>query len=298
MRLLVTGGTVFVSRYTAEYFAGKGHEVYVLNRGSRPQSGNVAHIKADRRALGNALKDMRFDAVLDVTAYMPEDVSCLLDGLGSFGDYILVSSSAVYPETLPQPFSEEQECGRNTVWGDYGTDKLAAEKLLHSRFPGAYILRPPYLYGPMDNLYREAFVFECAEKVLPFYVPKDGSMPLQFCHVRDLCRFMEALLIKKPEQRIYNTGNTCPVDINEWVRLCYAALGKAPEIRYVSADVPQRSYFPFYDYGYVLDVSAQNRLISDLTPLSQGLREAYEWYRSNRELVRKKPLLEYIKSNF
>ncbi len=32
MKILVTGGTVFVSKFIAEYFASRGNEVYVLNR--------------------------------------------------------------------------------------------------------------------------------------------------------------------------------------------------------------------------------------------------------------------------
>ena len=48
MRILVTGGTVFVSRYTAEYFLKKAHEVFVLNRNSRPQSKGVKLIECDR----------------------------------------------------------------------------------------------------------------------------------------------------------------------------------------------------------------------------------------------------------
>lgn len=39
--ILVTGGTVFVSRYIAEYFVEKGNHVYVLNRNSKPQSEGV-----------------------------------------------------------------------------------------------------------------------------------------------------------------------------------------------------------------------------------------------------------------
>ena len=31
-KLLVTGGTVFVSRYVADYFARRGDDVYVLSR--------------------------------------------------------------------------------------------------------------------------------------------------------------------------------------------------------------------------------------------------------------------------
>lgn len=37
------------------------------------------------------------------TAYTSQDVDSLLDGLLSYGDYILISSSAVYPEHCVQP---------------------------------------------------------------------------------------------------------------------------------------------------------------------------------------------------
>lgn len=92
MKILVTGGTVFASRYTAEYFAARGDEVYVLNRGNRPQSEGVTLIKADRHALGDTLKSYSFDAVIDVCAYNETDIRDLLDGLGEFGCYIMVSS--------------------------------------------------------------------------------------------------------------------------------------------------------------------------------------------------------------
>lgn len=34
-KILVTGGTVFVSRYIAEYFVAKDCDVYVLNRNTK-----------------------------------------------------------------------------------------------------------------------------------------------------------------------------------------------------------------------------------------------------------------------
>ena len=37
-KFLITGGTVFVSRYIAEYYVSKGYEVYVLNRNCKKQS--------------------------------------------------------------------------------------------------------------------------------------------------------------------------------------------------------------------------------------------------------------------
>ena len=40
-KILVTGGTVFVSRYIAEYYVTKGYDVYVLNRNTKEQSKGV-----------------------------------------------------------------------------------------------------------------------------------------------------------------------------------------------------------------------------------------------------------------
>ena len=63
MKILVTGGTVFVSRSVAEYFIKKGHDVYVLNRNTRPQPHGAKLIKCDRRNIGDKLKDLTFDTV-------------------------------------------------------------------------------------------------------------------------------------------------------------------------------------------------------------------------------------------
>lgn len=297
MRILVTGGTVFVSRYTAEYFAAKGHEVYVLNRNTRPQSEGVRLINCDRHNLGDSLKNIAFDLVIDVTAYNETDVKDLVNALGDFGSYIMISSSAVYPETLEQPFKESQECGFNVHWEDYGTNKIAAEEYLLKKVPDAFIIRPPYLYGMMNNLYRESFVFECAEKNMPFFIPKDGSMNLQFFDIEDLCRLIEKIVLTNPQCHIINAGNPNTVDINEWVRLCYGVLGKIPEIRYVPAEINQRLYFPFRDYEYVLDVTNQESILPDVKPLETGLKQSYDWYKNNNELIIRKDYIQYIKEN-
>ncbi len=145
MKILVTGGTVFVSRYAAEYFVARGHDVYVLNRNTKPQPSGATPVIADRNDLRDVLKRMRFDAVLDVTAYNANDVNNLLDALGGFGKYVLISSSAVYPEWATQPFTENTATGLNRFWGDYGLGKIDAERALSSRVPDAYIIRPPYI---------------------------------------------------------------------------------------------------------------------------------------------------------
>lgn len=297
MKMLVTGGTVFVGRCIAEYYAAKGWEVCVLNRGTRPQPAGVTLIRADRHALGDALRSYRFDVVVD-TAYNADDVNHLLDGLGEHGQYIFISSSAVYPESAPQPFAEDTPVGPNKIWGPYGTDKIAAENALLAREPEAYILRPPYLYGPWNNVYREAFVFDCAGLGRPFYLPGDGGMKLQFFHIRDLCRFMDVLLEKCPEQRVFNVGNRETVTVKEWAELCYRAAGQEPRFVNVREDVEQRNYFSFYNYEYDLDVERQYQLLGETMPLAAGLKECWEWYQGHESAVNKKPYLQYIDEHF
>ncbi len=296
-KILVTGGTVFVSRYVAEYYVRKGAEVYVLNRGSKPQAEGVTLLQADRHELGEQLRSYHFDAILDVTAYDAKDVEDLLDAVGSYDAYVLISSSAVYPEYVAQPFAEDGPVGENRFWKKYGTDKIVAELALLQRDSEAYVLRPPYLYGPMNNVYREAFVFDCALQNRKFYLPKDGQMKLQFLHVEDLCRFIDVILEQKPGQHIFNVGNQESVSVRDWVRLCYQVVGKEAEFVNVTADVEQRKYFPFYDYEYSLDVTAQEKLMPETRPLEDGLREAFAWYATNGEQVNRKNYFDFIDKN-
>lgn len=298
MKILITGGTTFVSKYVAEYFMNSGNEVYVINRGTREQIPNVNHIKCDRFNLGDRLKHIHIDVVLDITAYIDEHIKSLINALGGFDDYIFISSSAVYPETNPLPFSENQQIGKNSVWGDYGINKVKAEKYLQSVYPDAYIFRPPYFYGVYENIYREPFVFDCAMADLPFYIPQNGDMKLQFFSVKDLCRFIEIILAKHPKNHIFNVGNSECVTVKEWVKLCYKAVGKVPNFIRVDKTHNQRDYFPFYDYEYVLDVTEQSKLMPNTESLETGLKEEFEWYRNNTDSIyNRKPYIDYIDKN-
>lgn len=295
-KILVTGGTVFVSRYIAEYYVGKGEDVYVLNRNTRQQSQGVKLIEADRFNLKDCLREHYFDLVID-TGYNGEAVNSLLDALNGYGEYVFISSSAVYPEYVKQPFRENSELGVNKIWGEYGINKVEAEKALLKRNPNAYILRPPYLYGQMNNVYREAFVFDCALADRKFYLPQNGEMKLQFFHVNDLCRFIDVIMERKPSEHIFNVGNEKAISIRDWVEICYDVAGKQVDFVNVNKDIEQKSYFSFYNYEYYLDVSKQYELISNVKTMYDGLTEAFKWYVNNQNLVNKKPLIDFIDSN-
>ncbi len=64
--VLVTGGTIFVSRTMAQYFRDKGDQVYVLNRNTHAQPEGVILIEADRNEIGDKLRGYNFDAIIFV----------------------------------------------------------------------------------------------------------------------------------------------------------------------------------------------------------------------------------------
>lgn len=293
-KLLVTGGTVFVSKFTADYFANKNYDVYVLNRNTKDQLENVHLICADRNDLKDTLKSYHFDAVLDICGYDKKDMENLIAALNPVDDYIFISSSAVYPGTNPQPFTEDQPSTGNPLWGTYGTDKHEAEQYLFSQYPDAYVLRPAYLYGPGQNIYREPFVFDCALQNRKFYIPKDGKMKLQFFHVEDLCKLIEFILENHPADHIYNAGNKDVVDINTFVELCYKAADKPLEKVFVTNHGNQRDYFSFGDYEYVLDIEKQTKALPQTKDLAKGLKESFDWYLNHPAEVNKLRYISFI----
>lgn len=292
--MLVTGGTVFVSRYIAEYFLAKHYDVHVLNRNRQEQSKGVKLIEADRHHLGDILRDFHFDVIID-TAYDSKDVEKLVEALGGFEEYILISSGAVYPQHSFQPIKEDTPLEITEYMDTYGKDKMQAELALLTIHPNAYILRPSYLYGPMNNIYREAFIFDCALANKKCYIPNNGEMNLQFFHIHDLCRFIDIILTKNPAQHIFNLGNKNMISIREWVKLCYHVAGnKNVEFVSVSEDIEQSNYFCFSNYEYCLDTMKQYELMQENKPLYEGLKDAFAWYQNNKEKVRKKDYINYI----
>ena len=131
---------------------------------------------------------------------------------------------------------------------------------------------------------------------------------MQFYYIEDLCKILKIIIDQKPSEHIINVGNESSISVLEWVRLCYKAVGadftskNVPE----SLGIEQRNYFPFYDYEYFLDVSIQKSLFKGdcmgktltTTSLEEGLKKSYEWYRKNKDKVRRKEYIDFIDGNF
>ena len=305
-RVLILGGSYFIGRSIAEELLAHGYEVTLLNRGSRlvEGTGQIICDRDDSENLKEALKGQQFDYLVDVSGLNQVQVKALCQAveLKSLKGAVFISSSAVYDvEHLRGRFQEEDRKKRNKYWGDYGTDKTAAEQEYRSSMEKKgiplTILRPPYVYGEHNYVQRESFVFEHILMGQPVLLPMKNQK-LQFIYVRDLAVIVREVLEKNQSgTAIYNVGNESYVTAREWVKLCAEAMGKRVELvtfDYEKAGVGVREFFPFHDYNNVLKVDKIKKICPEETPMLQGLQAAFQWYQKERggiimkEAVRKK----------
>lgn len=204
MRVLVMGGTEFISLHLVRALMRDGHRVTVFNRGRR--SGRllpgVAMITGDRKdhaGLKAVLSHHAFDAVCDVT-YAPttgEDVAALADAVAPHRPHVIfVSSGRVYDHTLPIPYSEDTP--RGDYWGDYARHKIAGEDALMERHRErglpVTLIRPTHVLGPLNTRDNETFFFDRILRGRPVLVPGHGGWLRQLGHVEDLAEAIAAML--------------------------------------------------------------------------------------------------------
>lgn len=293
MNALVLGGTQFVGRALARELVARGHEVTLLTRGRLPvdYAGVRRHVRADRRdATGLApLSSERFDAVFDVSAYTADDVRPVLDALrlDEGSSYVLVSSGAVYAPS-DEPLAEDAPRGESAVWGSYGAGKLEAENLLigEQRRCGfsLSIVRPAYIYGPGNNLYREAYLFDRLVQGGVVPMPEGGACT-QFAFIEDVVDQLIAMAQRAGGgAEAFNCAHPDLVDWRTLVEAAAAAVGVEPRCKEVAhrGRLEARSFFPFRDCTYLLEVGKAEAfgLGVPKTSLLDGMRQSFDWYRA------------------
>jgi nucleoside-diphosphate-sugar epimerase len=299
MRVLVVGGTEFISLHLVRALRREGHEVLTLNRGRQtPRTPpGVRTIVADRKdhaAIAQVLAGERIDAVYDV-AYAPttgDDVAAVLDALGPpLRHAVFVSSGRVYDHDLPIPFDETTR--RSLYWGDYARNKIAGEDVLMDRYQrravAVTIVRPTHVMGPLNTRNNETFFFDRLTRDRPVLVPGSGGWLRQFGHVEDLADVMAALLgDPRAAGQAYNvTGEEAITQVG-LVELVAEIVGRpvtlVPFDPALLARVPSGHVFGqnlVYDCHAVYTTT---KLRAELGrrpryTLASGLAHTYAWYR-------------------
>ncbi|GAA1987660.1 NAD-dependent epimerase/dehydratase family protein [Kitasatospora viridis] len=292
MKVLVLGGTRFIGRAVVDALVDD-HRVTVLNRGTRPPADpRVAQLRADRNEPAQVAAALRgsgggFEAVVDVSGLEAGQVRGVLDALppGAAPRYVFVSSAAVYRRPPGAgPAREDEPAPGDPVWGEYGTDKAACERLLAERCAGPLtVLRPPYVYGPRNTEQREQFLWARMLAGRPVFVPGAGESRVQFCHAEDLARTVRAACTGELAAGTYNVGEGRDHSFLEYLDLLATVAGVTPDlVPAPDQQVPAREYFPFRRLDLTLDTA---RLTAAGHPvereLAAGLAGTLDWFRAH-----------------
>jgi 2'-hydroxyisoflavone reductase len=196
MRLLVLGGTVFLSRAVAADAVARGHEVTCAARGT---SGSVPEgarlVTVDRtQPLRGSLPDLgEFDAVVDVARHP----SWVRNAVAAYADahWVFVSTINVYaddatpggtPDTLPLVEPLEQDVDLKENPDAYGPMKVACERAVLDGTGSAMVLRPGLIVGPGDPSGRFSYWPRRLAAGGEVLAPGDPADLMQVADVRDL----------------------------------------------------------------------------------------------------------------
>lgn len=296
-RVLVMGGSEFISAAFARYLLEKGYIVDIFTRGLREvrYRGINNHFKGDRKKVEDlaALSGEEYDYIYDISAYTVDDVKLLTAHISraKLKRYLLCSSAAVYLASN-SPCSEESPRGHNTNWARYGLDKLEAEEYLfklkaEEGFP-VTTFRPPYIYGPGNNLYREAYLFDRIERGLPLAIPHGNRRRVNFIYIDDLVKIVEgAARNERADGEAYNISYPAAISWTELARNAALAVGKEPILKMVTpaklkeSGLNERQFFPFRDINLLLSIDklSSHELPLPTIALKEGLKLAYRWYK-------------------
>ena len=205
MRLLVLGGTRFLSYAVAEAGVARGHEVVCAARGESggvPPGARLVHLDRSspdwsgfRRAQPAGAE---WDAVVDVARTAPWVREAVAE-LGEQAPYwVFVSSISVYadhailhgtPETLPllEPIHDDVAHDDPET---YGASKVACEQAVQTGARESLVLRPGLIVGPGDPSGRFSYWPERVAEGGDILAPGSPDRDMQLIDVRDLASWI------------------------------------------------------------------------------------------------------------
>jgi len=303
MNSLVIGGTGFVGRLLVAELLTAGHTVSVMHRRPKHDLGRrVKNIMADRNdghAVRAALAGGNFELVFD-NVYDWErgttagHVEATVRAAGNnIQRYVFMSSVAAYGDGLNH--HEGDALAPDDAPELYVRNKAMSERALfrlHQRIGLPVVtLRPPYIYGPGNPFYREAFFWDRLRAGRPVILPGDGRRLMQFVYIKDLIR-AALRSVEEPAAvgHAFNIANSRPISQAEAVEAFAKACNKPVKFVRIPREYILRAgghaMGPKYYFGVYLDlppitqVTAKAQRVLKFKPIdfAAGLKETYKWH--------------------
>ncbi|MDR2740332.1 MAG: SDR family oxidoreductase [Treponema sp.] len=311
MKVLFIGGTGTISSAITRQLLEQGHELYLLNRGSRngefPKA--AKEIRGDIRDeadIAAKIKNLEFDAAADFITFTAEDAERDYRLFkGKTKQYLCFSSASAYQKPLQNYLVTESTPLANPYW-QYSRDKIAMEDFLIKKYrEEGYpitIVRPSHTYDERKiplGVHGGRGSWQTAKRILegkPVIIHGDGTSLWTMTHNSDFARAFTGLL-----GNAHAIGETVGITSDEtltWNQIyaaIAAALGKPLKAVHVSSEFLAAA--GDYDYtggltgdkanSVVFDTAKLKRLVPGFTAkvrFDQGIRETIEHILSHREL--------------
>lgn len=259
MRLLVLGGTSFVGRAVVQQALDRGDEVTVFSRG---RTGSELFPEVERRTgdrdTGDlaALSGGAYDAVADVSGYVPRHVRQAHEALGAqVGRCLFISTGSVYDVArAPDVIDEDAprlvpERGTEQVTDrTYGPLKVACEDDVRALWGDrATVVRPGIVAGPHDPTDRFTWWVRRAARGGRTVLAGLPEQPVQVVDAGDLARLVLALLSADRPGTLNAVGPAAPTTLAGLVQTCARAAGTTVDLVAVppeQVDPPQPLVLP------------------------------------------------------
>jgi 2'-hydroxyisoflavone reductase len=229
LKVLILGGTSFLGPHLVQELQEHGHEVTLFTRGSERNANfsNVEMLRGNRDGDLEALEGRFWDAVIDTSGYLPrvvEDSSRVL--ANATNHYTFISTIGVYANYSSlnidenYPLAKLEEATEEITEKTYGALKALCEKVIERTFPHHLVVRPGLIVGPRDPTHRFSYwplrILEGGEVL----APGTPEQNVQWIDVRDLSRWVVAM-IEKQKTGIYNAaGPLAPLTFEQLLKAC------------------------------------------------------------------------------
>jgi 2'-hydroxyisoflavone reductase len=302
MRLLVLGGSVFLSQTVAGEAVRRGHDVVCACRGVSgtipPGAVQVSWDRNDPVPMELEQVADTFDAVVDV-ARTPSWVSAAVAAFPA-AHWVFVSTINVYadttvaggaPNTLPLVDPEPQDIDLGERPDAYGPMKVACEKTVLQGSESSTIIRPGLICGPGDPSGRFTYWpwrLSAGGEVL---APGDPGDRVQIIDVRDLAAWIVRCAETRTVGVFDGVGPVTP--LGEVLAEVAHGVGSEPRLRWVSQDflesegVPPWSgegslplWLPRPEYDGMLahDPEPSYRAGLSIRPIADTARDTLAWF--------------------
>ena len=310
MKVLILGGTGVISTEIVKLLLKHHHDVTVYNRGNKQVPKDVQVIlgdRGDRAAFARQFQGARFDAVIDMIAFNPDDAKSTIEIFGKCTDQILVcSSTAAYKRPYThQPVKEDNPLWDDAEHYDYGYQKAEMERYLYGQMKQGVpitILRPCQTWGigskTIGALRTNYGLIERIKAKKPIIVNGDGANPWVWTFAPDLAKAFVGVLGKQCcIGECYHATSDEPHIWDDLYNTFGRFVGEKPTLLHISTELlyeanPGLFEHLLYDKRYcgLFDNSKIKRHVPEFQceyTLEKGLRMIYDWFLSdeyNREI--------------